>query len=323
MTEVPILQPGVLDAIREHHASSAAGITVGGILLGWTEGEAVTVEHAVPARSAEQHAGEIVFASEDWDAVYSRMETAGPDSKVVGWYHVTAWHDLSLSDYDRSLHRTLFSDASQVALVLLPGSWELAWFGWQVERLGRIEPKAAAAETRPAEAAAEVEERPRRPLALWWPGAALLALLLLAGALGGGFAWGRSSAPAVVSATGDLEAELQAARAARDVFQHRFQRAAGRLVSVRNRLSVARERLRVLRGLRKLLLRGPPRLTFTFRYQVRPGDSLSQLADIFYGDPQVWRRIWKANPTPNPNRLFAGQWLNIPLRAGPGGQLKR
>jgi proteasome lid subunit RPN8/RPN11 len=315
MTEVPILQPGVLDAIREHHASAAAGVTVGGILLGWTEGEAVTVEHAVPARAAEQHAGEIVFASEDWDAVYSRMETAGPDSKVVGWYHVTAWHDLSLSDYDRSLHRTLFSDASQVALVLLPGTWDLAWFGWQVERIGRIEPKAAPAATEPAPV--EAEDWPRRSAAVWWPGAALLALLLVAGALGGGFAWGRSSAPAVASATDDLGAELQAARAERDAFQHRFQQAAGRLVSVRHRLFVARERLRVLRRLRRLLQQAPPRMTFTFRYQVRAGDTMSRLADIFYGDPKLWRRIWKANPTPNPNVLFAGQWLNIPLRAEP------
>jgi len=43
-----------------------------------------------------------------------------------------------MSEYDRSLHRTLFSDPAQVALVVDPASEDVAWFGWEVERIAPL-----------------------------------------------------------------------------------------------------------------------------------------------------------------------------------------
>ena len=48
-------------------------------------------------------------------------------------------------------------------------------------------------------------------------------------------------------------------------------------------------------------------------YTVRPGDTLSGIAQRFYGDPQKWTLIQRANPVlSNPNMIHAGQVLTIP-----------
>jgi nucleoid-associated protein YgaU len=50
-------------------------------------------------------------------------------------------------------------------------------------------------------------------------------------------------------------------------------------------------------------------------YKVRPGDSLSAIANVYYGDMSKWPLIHKDNQAaiPNPNRIEVGQELKIPL----------
>lgn len=50
-------------------------------------------------------------------------------------------------------------------------------------------------------------------------------------------------------------------------------------------------------------------------YTVQSGDTLSALAQRFYGDPGLASRIFEANPhqISDPNLIFAGQVLRIPL----------
>jgi nucleoid-associated protein YgaU len=49
-------------------------------------------------------------------------------------------------------------------------------------------------------------------------------------------------------------------------------------------------------------------------YTVTPGDTLSHLAQRFYGDHYKWGKIFEANKSTmkNPNFLFIGQKLFIP-----------
>ena len=49
-------------------------------------------------------------------------------------------------------------------------------------------------------------------------------------------------------------------------------------------------------------------------YEVRPGDSLTRIADQVYGDPSLWRRIRDANPdkVDAQGRIRTGQILTIP-----------
>jgi nucleoid-associated protein YgaU len=48
---------------------------------------------------------------------------------------------------------------------------------------------------------------------------------------------------------------------------------------------------------------------------VKKGDSLSKLAQKAYGDKLAYDRIFKANPEiiKNPNQIFVGQKIRIPL----------
>ena len=50
------------------------------------------------------------------------------------------------------------------------------------------------------------------------------------------------------------------------------------------------------------------------RYTVRPGDTLSSIAQRFYGSPKDWQRLYQANRSviKNPDAIFPGEVLNIP-----------
>lgn len=57
----------------------------------------------------------------------------------------------------------------------------------------------------------------------------------------------------------------------------------------------------------------PP--TATKIHTVVPGDYLTKIAKHYYGDPQMWRKIYDANRAvigPNPDKIFPGQKLIIP-----------
>jgi LysM repeat protein len=51
-------------------------------------------------------------------------------------------------------------------------------------------------------------------------------------------------------------------------------------------------------------------------YTVRPGDTLSSIAQRFYGDPADWRGLYQANRSviQNPDVIFAGEVLNVPYQ---------
>jgi nucleoid-associated protein YgaU len=50
-----------------------------------------------------------------------------------------------------------------------------------------------------------------------------------------------------------------------------------------------------------------------FRYHIESGDTLSQLAQWVYGDPNAWPIIWNRNPwIANPNVIQASWWIWVP-----------
>jgi LysM repeat protein len=50
------------------------------------------------------------------------------------------------------------------------------------------------------------------------------------------------------------------------------------------------------------------------RYTVKPGDTLSSIAQRFYGSPAHWQWLYQANRsvTKNPNVIYPGEVLNVP-----------
>lgn len=48
-------------------------------------------------------------------------------------------------------------------------------------------------------------------------------------------------------------------------------------------------------------------------YTVQPGDNLSKISKLFYGNANKYEAIAKANHLDDPNKIRAGQQLTIPL----------
>jgi nucleoid-associated protein YgaU len=53
---------------------------------------------------------------------------------------------------------------------------------------------------------------------------------------------------------------------------------------------------------------------YTQYYEVKKGDSLSKIAEQYYGDPMLYPRIFEANRDilKDPNKIKPGQKLRIP-----------
>jgi len=47
-------------------------------------------------------------------------------------------------------------------------------------------------------------------------------------------------------------------------------------------------------------------------YTVKPGDNLSKISRLFYGDPNQYSKIARANNLPDPDKIKVGQQLRIP-----------
>ena len=307
MDELPRLPPDVLLSIQDHVRSNP-GRPSGGLLLGRLERGVARVETAFPATGAEVHQGEIAFTDEVWSESYARLSEL-PGSSIVGWYHSHPGQGVALSDYDRALHSTAFSDSSMVALVVDASSREVAWYGWSLGRLfpmGQVE-RATPEEKEPAE--------PRRGI-LIPAAAAVLALLILAGLWLGTRVGGEA---ARAGASRLRQAEAVQARLRSDLARTRTQLASAKMEVERAEEEIQGLQAR-LQDLRAQLRRaerkagGTPGV-FVFRYRVRWGDTMWELADRFYGSPLAWPRITRpSGRIRNPNLIRTGEILRIPLR---------
>lgn len=291
-----------MDAITRH-IDAARARRVGGILVGRSRNSSVAIQAAVPAARVEEHRGEVVFLPEVWEQAYDIMLERYPGSRIVGWYHSHPGTGSQFSDYDRRLHSVLFSEAPSVALVVDPLARRAAWYGWV---LGRIAPV----------------DQPEKPVPVSHPSkgnrAAVAAALALgvAAAAAAGYWIGRDRIQIrteVVSGQlrTKLEAEqdrareltrrLEAARVEKRQLAAREAAQRAELESVRRKLSAAEQAAKASR--------------LVVRYHVRPGDSLWDLAERFYGHGRAWKRIYRANRQRpgGPCLLFPGQTILIPL----------
>ena len=300
MCAVPVIEPGVLERIREHVTATTSGGS-GGILIGRPGVGSVTIDAALRAEHVEAHDGEIAFLPETWERAYEVAAGQQPGSRIVGWYHSHPGRGIRLSEYDRRLHSLLFPDAGAVALVLDPVAGDAAWYAWSLDRVS------ARGEPPPADGAQNVR---RRPVGA----AAVVAGLVLAGSLG----WwvGRTaspSSPTVVVSGPDRLADLRRRlRDARDEVtrdQAELRGTQARLAGLTDRLEAVRADLREARTALRAARAGA-----SITYRVRPGDTFSGLAASFLGDAEAWPRIWQANRSrvPDPDRLPAGAVITIP-----------
>jgi nucleoid-associated protein YgaU len=48
-------------------------------------------------------------------------------------------------------------------------------------------------------------------------------------------------------------------------------------------------------------------------YTIQPGDNLSKISKLFYGNPNKYQKIADANNIADPDKIRAGQSINIPV----------
>jgi proteasome lid subunit RPN8/RPN11 len=309
MSGPPIVQPGVLDAIQAH-VNSAWARKVAGILVGRPVGDLVRVEAALPARQLESYEGEIAFPPSVWEEAYAALDRY-PGAKVVGWYHSHPGTGATLSDYDRRLHRVLFGEPSNVALVVDPIAGRTAWFGWILTDLVPLE-QGVATGSAPSPAVRRPPRRRRR--------AAVASLVVVGMAVGavGGYALSdrrnhRPSAEFLTRMVRSQRAQIALLRQALEQARRSMLQNEAKVKELQGKLDQTAQALRDARQKLLQAAQAPP--TFTIHYRVQGGDTLWDLARTFYGDPHAWPKILDANRArlSDPDHLSVGQVLDIPL----------
>lgn len=323
MPSLPEVAPGILDRIQQQVGAERR--SQGGILLGTLEEDRLTVVNAVPDPRAGVHDGEITFSTEIWEDVYASLGREHPEAKVVGWYHSHPQGDAGLTDYDRSLHASMFSDPAMVALVISPRTKQQLWYGWSIGQLTGMD--------EPVPVIVQQGWSPgRRRLAL--AGAALGILVAGVGGFGVGtsvdrgpaggpnlsseLAAARSEASAFRERAASLQQQLDGARTQVQAAQSRVEEIQGEVDSTRAMLAEAQASLAAVRQELKQVKAGTvDGETFVYRYTVKPGDTMWDLSIFFYGTPAAWPRIAEPSGIENPNLILVGQQLEVPLKGAP------
>ncbi len=155
--DFPVLVPADVLAEVRSHTAAAGDVETGGLLIGHLHRDAgadevfLEVTAQVPARGTIADASSLAFTPETWNHARASLELRDRGEILCGWWHshpVKTWcRDCPpekrracplltdfFSDQDRLLHRTVFSAAYGVALVvneLADDARTLSLFGWR------------------------------------------------------------------------------------------------------------------------------------------------------------------------------------------------
>lgn len=106
------------------HTTGTVEVEVCGVLVGkWARdavGPYVHVEHVIRGEAAASKLAEVTFTHETWSKINARMDSDFADLSIVGWYHSHPDFGIFLSDRDRFIQESFFSNPGQIALVIDP-----------------------------------------------------------------------------------------------------------------------------------------------------------------------------------------------------------
>lgn len=275
----------------ERHCFSETLVEVGGFLVGTIEGEKSTITNFIPALKAKQAHTHLTFGHDTWDDAFKVLEEKHPGLQIVGWYHTHPDFGCFLSEYDAFIQTNFFPAKGYVALVVDPIRGELAWFendnGAIVELVkGKtqtepvVKSKAEAFEV--AQTASTVRKR-----GVLFP-VAMVLIALTSGLVSFAIAQNQGQE----AASKKLFEQRQAFEAQQTELETKISKLQAKLES-----------------------RTPTEdgVQYVFRYEVRGGDSLWTLAEIFLGDGNRYADIQKWNPDLKSETLYRGQILDIKI----------
>jgi proteasome lid subunit RPN8/RPN11 len=277
-------------AIQEH-ACSETDREVGGVLVGRIDGSAV-ISASIPALQAVGGSANVTFTHEVWEEALTTVDRDHPGERIVGWYHTHPGFGVFLSDYDQFIQRNFFGGEGMVALVVDPLGGEGGWFvsvGDDIEELPTFATRSVSRPASGAGAAAAARG-----------GEARRSQALLYGAVAGvaAFATGWFLAPddSATSPT-TTDSEVAVLRSERDALLEALEEATTNTTNPEGEPASA----------------PPPSSPWDLRYVIRPGDSITLLAQRFYGTSEAVPEIAAANPhIADPDLISVGDELILP-----------
>jgi proteasome lid subunit RPN8/RPN11 len=146
--------PRVLDDIRlavtdAFFSLPRGGAEIGGLLLGRQGKDRVAIVDAAPMECEHAFGPSFVLSPRDCEKLAAQIASVNrnPHSRVVGWWHSHTRSEIFLSDQDLEIHNKYFGDASQVALVLKPHTFQPTRAGFFFrEKTGTLQASAPYAE---------------------------------------------------------------------------------------------------------------------------------------------------------------------------------
>lgn len=137
--QVKVLMSQVALATVEQHGTSDLGTELGGVLLGHAyhyEGQLfVEVVAALPAVSGDRGPVHFTFTADAWSQIHHDRDHHYPELNIVGWFHTHPDLAVFFSVDDVVVHTAAFVLPWHVALVVDPIRDEMAYFGWQEEKI--------------------------------------------------------------------------------------------------------------------------------------------------------------------------------------------
>jgi proteasome lid subunit RPN8/RPN11 len=192
------------------HVFQNSGREVGGFLIGHPSvtGRLPVLSAAIEAVHAAENRADLTFTQDTWEHVHRELARRGEaGERIVGWYHSHPGFGVFLSQHDDFVHRSFFSDPSQVALVIDPVRCQEGLFVWDQDELtpsfDRATPDKWAAAEEPGDRRVARERARRASPVLVHLAALLVGILAGLGLYFGAFAADdHPSAPAATRANG-------------------------------------------------------------------------------------------------------------------------
>jgi proteasome lid subunit RPN8/RPN11/uncharacterized coiled-coil protein SlyX len=123
------------DAVWNHAREAPPNQEVGGILVGDVyrdaRGPYLDVQAAIVAEHTRNEDTQLTFTPESWIQVNEVKDASYPGMRIVGWYHTHPRFGIFLSDRDRFIQSTSFSQPWATALVVDPVQDLEGFFVWQ------------------------------------------------------------------------------------------------------------------------------------------------------------------------------------------------
>lgn len=116
--------------------NEAGGMLVGKVIEAFGKSN-ILINGFVEAKETQSTPTTLTFTHETWNACHKTIDKLYPGQKIVGWIHTHPNYGIFLSNHDKFIQESTFSDENQVAMVVDPIQNEEGFFCWRNGALDR------------------------------------------------------------------------------------------------------------------------------------------------------------------------------------------